>query len=83
MGCGATRLEEEPYIYYYHMVLDRAFEINPKFDLNENPKTGLMTSIYYYRGQKTDEGKEFVDDLFHPESQSLKGKYQLSLGKEK
>jgi hypothetical protein len=83
MGCGATRLDEEPDIYDHHMGLDRAFEINAKFDLNENPNTGLMASTNYYRGQKPDEGKEFDDDLFPPENQSLKGKYQLPLGKEK
>jgi len=83
MGCGATRLDEEEDIYDHHMGIEKIFDKNAKVDLTENPNTGLMESNNYYRGQKPEEGKEFDDDLFPPENQSLKGKYPLPLGPEK
>lgn len=83
MGCGATRLDEEEDIYDHHMGIEKVFDKNAKVDLTENPNTGLMESNNYYRGQKPEEGKEFDDDLFPPENQSLKGKYPLPLGPEK
>ena len=80
MGCGATRLDLEPDIYDHHIVIEKIFDKNVKVD---NPNTGLMKSTNYYGDQKPEEGKEFDDDLFPPENKSLKGKYELPLGKEK
>ena len=83
MGCGATRLDEDPDIYDHHMGIEKIFDKNAKVDLTENPNTGLMELKNYYRDQRPDEGKEFDDDLFPPDNNSLKGKDQLPLGKEK
>ena len=83
MGCGAARLDEDPDIYDHHMGIEKIFDKNAKVDLTENPNTGLMESKNYYREQKPEEGKEFDDDLFPPDNNSLKGKDQLPLGKEK
>ena len=77
MGCGATRLDEEKDIYDHHMGIEKIFDKNAKVDLTENPNTGLMELKNYYRDQRPDEGKEFDDDLFPPDNNSLKGKDQL------
>ena len=83
MGCGAARIDEEPDIYDHHMGIEQIFDKNAKVDLTENPNTGLMELKNYYRDQRPEEGKEFDDDLFPPDNNSLKGKDQLPLGKEK
>ncbi len=83
MGCGATRLDEEKDIYDHHMGIEKIFDKNAKVDLTENPNTKLMELKNYYRDQRPDEGKEFDDDLFPPDNNSLKGKDTLPLGKEK
>ena len=83
MGCGAARLDIEPEIYDHHMGIEKVFEESEEVDLTENPNTLLMQSNNYYRDQRTEEGKEFDDDLFPPDNNSLKGKDKLPLGKEK
>ena len=83
MGCSATRLDEDPDIDEHHIAIEKVFDKNIKFDLYKNPNVRLLKSNNYYMNQRPEEGKELDDDLFPPENQSLKGRYNLPLGKEK
>jgi calpain-15 len=83
MGCGATRLDEDPDIDEHHIAIEKIFDKNIKVDLYKNPNIRLLQSKNYYMNQKPEEGKELDDDLFPPENQSLKGKYELPLAKER
>ncbi len=83
MGCSAIRLDEDPDLDEHYIAVEKEFDMNIKVDLYKNPNTRLLKSNNYYMNQKPEEGKELDDDLFPPENQSLKGRYNLPLGKEK
>lgn len=83
MGCSAIRLDEDPDLDEHYIAIEKEFDMNIKVDLYKNPNTRLLKSNNYYMNQKPEEGKELDDDLFPPENQSLKGRYNLPLGKEK
>lgn len=83
MGCSSTRLDEDLDIDEHHIAIEKAFDKNIKFDLYKNPNIGLLQSNNYYMNQRPEEGKELDDDLFPPFNQSLNGRYELPLGKEK
>ena len=83
MGCSSIRLDKVPDINTHHLGVEKRFDKNTNVDLTENPNTRLMESVNYYRGQRPDERKEFDDDIFPPENQSLQGKYQLPIGEKK
>ena len=83
MGCSAIRLDEDPDVDEHYIAIEKEFDKNIKVDLYKNPNTRLLKSNNYYMNQRPEEGKELDDDLFPPENQSLKGRYNLPLGKEK
>ena len=83
MGCSSIRLDEDPDLDEHYIAVEKEFDMNIKVDLYKNPNTRLLKSNNYYMNQKPEEGKELDDDLFPPENQSLKGRYNLPLGKEK
>ena len=83
MGCSATRLDDDPDLDEHHIAIEKVFDKNIKVDLYKNPNIRLLQSNNYYMNQKPEEGKELDDDLFPPENNSLKGRYELPLGKEK
>ena len=83
MGCNSTRLDDDPDIDEHHIAIEKAFDKNIKVDLYKNPNIRLLQSNNYYMNQRPEEGKELDDDLFPPENQSLKGRYDLPLGKER
>ena len=83
MGCSAIRLDKDPDLDEHYIAVEKEFDMNIKVDLYKNPNTRLLKSNNYYMNQKPEEGKELDDDLFPPENQSLKGRYNLPLGKEK
>ena len=83
MGCSAIRLDEDPDLDEHYIAVEKEFDMNIKVDLYKNPNTRLLKTNNYYMNQKPEEGKELDDDLFPPENQSLKGRYNLPLGKEK
>ena len=83
MGCSSIRLDEDPDVDEHYIAIEKEFDKNIKVDLYKNPNTRLLKSNNYYMNQRPEEGKELDDDLFPPENQSLKGRYNLPLGKEK
>lgn len=83
MGCGAMKIDIIKDQTAHHLGIETAFDKNVKIDLTKNPNTRLLESTNFYREQKPEEGKEFDDDLFPPTNESLKGKDQLPIGKEK
>ena len=83
MGCTSTRIDEDPDLDEHHIAIEKVFDKNIKVDLYKNPNIHLLQSENYYMNQRPEEDKELDDDLFPPENQSLKGRYELPLGKEK
>ena len=83
MGCNATRLDEDPDLDEHHIAIEKVFDKNIKVDLYKNPNIKLLQSNNYYMNQRPEEGKELDDDLFPPENQSLRGRYELPLAKER